>query len=85
MDGRPARHVQFTIPATAGLGPNGQFDMFGVADNPDTWGFASGQVFDLYIVDVGSERVVIDAFHFSDTSTTDLAAQQAVLDSIKFE
>ncbi len=85
IDGRPAHHVQLTVPATAGLGPDGQFDMFGVAGNPDIYGFALGQTFDLYIVDVGSERVVIDAFHYPGTSAADLAAQQAVLNSIRFE
>ncbi len=85
IDGRPAKHLQFSVPASSGLGADGQFDMFGVAGTPDTWGFALGQVFDLYIVDVGTERVVIDAFHFPGTSASDLAAQQAVLQSIQLD
>jgi hypothetical protein len=85
IGGQPARHVQFAVPATAGLGPDGQFDMFGAAGNADTYGFAPGQIFDVYIVDVAGERVVIDAFHFPGTSATDLAAQQAVINSIQFE
>jgi hypothetical protein len=84
IDDRQAKHVQFTVPASSGLGSDGRFLMFGIADQPDTWGFALGQVFDLYIVDVGAERVVIDAFHYPGTSATDLAAQQAVIASIQF-
>jgi hypothetical protein len=85
IDGRQAKHLQFAVPASSGLGADGQFDMFGVAGNPDTWGFALGQVFDLYIVEVGTERVVIDAFHYPGTSASDLAAQQTVLQSIQLD
>ena len=85
LDGRPAKHLQFAVPATSGLGADGQFDMFSLAGEPDEWGFALGQIFDLYIVDVGSERVVIDAFHYPGTSATDLAAQQAVITSIQLD
>lgn len=85
IDGRQAKHLQFAIPASSGLGSDGQFDMFGVAGNPNTWGFAPGQVFDLYMVDVGTERVVIDAYHYPGTSANDLAAQQAVIASIQLD
>lgn len=85
LDGRSAKHLQFAVPATSGLGTDGQFDMFGLAGSPDIWGFASGQIFDLYIVDVGSERVVIDAFHYPGTSAADVAAQQAVINSIQLD
>lgn len=85
IDGRPAKHLQFTVPASSGLGADGQFDMFGVAGNADIYGFALGQTFDLYIVDVGAERVVIDALHYPGTSASDLAAQQAVIDSIQLD
>jgi len=85
IDGRLAKHLQFAVPASSGLGADGQFDMFGTAGNPDVYGFALGQTFDLYIVDVGTERVVIDAFHYAGTSATDLAAQQAVIASIQLD
>jgi len=85
IDGRPAKHLQFAIPASSGLGPDGQFDMFGTAGNPDVYGFGLGQAFDLYIVDVGTERVVIDAFHFPGTSASDLVALQAVVASIQLD
>jgi hypothetical protein len=82
LDGRSAKHLQFAVP---GLGSDGRFDMFALAGSPDEFGFASGQIFDLYMVDVGSERVVIDAFHYPGTSATDLAAQQAVINSIQLD
>jgi len=80
IDSLPAKHLQFAIPA---LGADGTFDMFGDAGNVDRFGFAVGQSFDLYIVDVSGERVVVDAFHYPGTSASDLAAQQAVLASIQ--
>ena len=49
------------------------------------FGWAAGQLFDIYIVDVAGERLIIDAFHYPDTSAEDLAAQRAVLDSIQIE
>jgi hypothetical protein len=85
IDGRPGLRVHFAIPTSSGLGADGQFDMFAVAGAPDIWGFAPGQVFDLYMVDVPGERVVIDAYHYAGTSASDLAAQQAVLDSIQID
>lgn len=85
IDGRLAKHVQFAIAESGGLGSDGQFNMFGVTGDAQEWGFAAGQTFDLYIVDVGSERVVIDAFHYPGTSASDLAAQRAVVDSIQLD
>jgi hypothetical protein len=82
LDGRPAKHLQFAV---AALGPDAQFDMFGDTTGVDIWGFYGGQIFDLYIVDVGNERLVIDAFHYPGTSAADLAAEQAVIDSIQLD
>jgi hypothetical protein len=59
--------------------------MFGLAGAPDIYGSAPRQTFDLYIIDVAGERLVIDAFHDPGTSATDLVAQQAVLDSIQLD
>jgi hypothetical protein len=36
-----------------------------------------------HILDVDGDRLVIDAFHFPDTSEEELAAQRAVLESIQ--
>jgi hypothetical protein len=85
IDGRQGLRVHFAIPTSPGLGADGRFDMFALAGVPDIYGFSLGQVFDLYMVDVHGERVVIDAFHFAGTSASDLAAQQAVLDSIQID
>jgi phosphoglycolate phosphatase-like HAD superfamily hydrolase len=85
IDGRQGLRVHFAIPTSSGLGADGRFDMFALAGVPDVYGFSLGQVFDLYMVDVHGERVVIDAFHFAGTSASDLAAQQAVLDSIQID
>jgi hypothetical protein len=83
IGGRRALHVQFSVPTTAGLGPDGRFDMFGKLGEVQEWGFVLGQEFDVYMLDVAGERIVIDAFHYAGTSASDLAAQQAVLDSIQ--
>ena len=40
--------------------------------------------FDQNIIDVGGERLVVEAFHYPGTSEDDLAAQRAVVDSIQF-
>ncbi len=50
--------------------------------NCDIWGWAPGQTFDWSIVDVGGQRLIIDAFHYPGTPAADLAAQQAVVDSV---
>jgi hypothetical protein len=49
----------------------------------DIFGFAPAQVFDISIVDVAGQRVVIEAYHYPGTSQADLAAQQHVLASIQ--
>jgi hypothetical protein len=82
LGGRPAQRLQFTVPA---LGTDHQFTMFGANGVPDIWGFAQGQQFDLYMADVGGERVVVDAFHYAGTSASDLAAQQAIIDSMRLD
>jgi hypothetical protein len=47
------------------------------------WGFARGQTFEWYIVDVDGERLIIDSFHYPGTSEEDLAAQRAVVESVQ--
>ena len=61
------------------------FNLFRDGFGGQVYGWAAGQLFDIYIVDVAGERLVIDAFHYPETSAEDLAAQQAVLDSIQVE
>jgi hypothetical protein len=83
IDGHQGSLVSLTIPADAEFTSNGEFYLFSDTDAGRIWGFAPGQVFDLYILDVAGERIVIDAFRHTDTSPSDLQAQQDVLDSIR--
>ena len=84
IDGHAGQRVEFAIPSDARLGADGQFCL---SIDPDgtcgIWGWSPGQTFDWSIVDVGGRRLVIDAFHYPGTSAADLAAQQAVVDSVK--
>jgi hypothetical protein len=82
MDGFEGKMVRLQIPRDA---PEGAFYLFEHALGGQIWGLEAGQVFDIYIIDVAGERVVIDAFSYPGTSSSDLAAQRAVLDSIEFE
>jgi hypothetical protein len=82
MDGFDGKMVRLQIPRDA---PEGEFYLFSHAFGGQIWGLEAGQVFDIYIVDVAGERVVIDAFSYPGTSSSDLAAQRAVLDSIEFD
>lgn len=49
------------------------------------WHQAPGQIDRLYILDVGGQRLVIDAHFLPGTADADLAEQQAVVDSIQLE
>ena len=81
MDGYSGQVVHVTLPA--GTSDGTPFNLFGDADGPQEWGWAAGQLFDIYVVDVGGERLVVDAFHYPGTSADDVAAQSTVIDSIK--
>lgn len=83
IDGRPGQLVELTIPADAEMTEDGRFLLFGDG-NGQVWGWARGQTFDLYIVDVAGERLIFDAFHYPGTSQEDLASQRAVVESIRF-
>lgn len=85
IDGRAGQMVEFAIPADADMTSAGEYLLFSDATAGDIWGWAAGQTFNLYIVDVDGERLIIDAFHFADTPGDDLAAQRAVIDSIQFD
>ena len=85
IDGHPGQLVHLTIPGDAPLTPEegDAFYLFVDPQGGQYWGGAPGQTFDLYIVDVEGERLVIDAYHYPDTSEEDLAAQRTVVESVQ--
>lgn len=85
IDGRGGQMVALTIPADAEMSADDQFFIFSNGQGGHVWGWATGQTFDLYIVDVDGERLIIDAWHYADTPAEDLAAQRAVVQSIQFD
>jgi len=81
IDGYTGQVVHVTLPAgTSNATP---FILFGAANDPQEWGWVAGQVFDIYVIDVGGKRLVIDAFHYPGTSEADLASQEAVIHSVQ--
>lgn len=88
IGGFSARHVQITIPEGAELDsrePGGAFYLFQDEGAGQIWGLEWGQMFEVYVVDVDGERLVLDAFHYPGTSEADLAALEAVVDSIRID
>ncbi len=87
IGGYPAQHVQITIPDGAEFDSRdgGAFYLFQDEGSGQIWGSEVGQMFDVYVVDVDGERLVLDAFHYPGTAETDLAALQAVVDSIEID
>lgn len=89
IGGYPAQHVQITVPDDATLDTRGRegdaFYLFLDGAGGQIFGWAIGQSFDVYAVDVNGERLVLDALHFPGTSEADLEALQAVVDSIRIE
>jgi hypothetical protein len=83
IDGNSGQLVQVTIPSDAEFTADDQFMLFVDSDGGQVWGWAPGQTFDLYIVDVDGQRLVIDAFHFPGTAEDDLEAQREVVDSVE--
>ena len=83
IDGQAGQLVELTIPTDAEMTDDGQFLLFGDGFG-QVWGWAPGQTFDLYIVEVAGERLIVDAFHYPGTSQRDLDAQRAVVESIQF-
>jgi hypothetical protein len=85
IDGHPGQRVEFAIPSDANLGASdGMYCIVLDISDCSIWGWAPGQTFDWFIVDVNGHRLVIDAFHYPGTSAADLAAQQSVVDSVQF-
>ena len=85
IDGYSGQLVQFAIPMDVEMPTDNRFYLVLDAGGGGIWGWAPGQTFDWYIVDVNGERIVVDAFHYPDTSEEDLAAQRAVVESIQFD
>ena len=85
IGGYAAQHVRITIPEGAELDrrDGGAFYLFKDEGAGQIWGLEPGQMFDVYVVDVDGERLVLDAFHYPGTPEADLAALQAVVDSIE--
>jgi len=80
IDGYAGQVVHLTLPPdTSDATP---FYFFG-DEIGGQYGWVAGQLFDIYVIDVDGERLVIDAHHYPGTSEADLAAQRAVLDSIQ--
>lgn len=85
IGGYQAKHVRITIPDGAELDPReigGAFYLFQDEGSGQIWGLEVGQMFDVYVVDVDGERLVLDAFHYPGTPETDRTALDAVVDSI---
>jgi hypothetical protein len=83
IDGHPGQLVQLTIPVDAPLTGAEEFYLFVDASGGQVWGMVPGQTFDLYILDVDGVRLVIDAYHYLDTSAEDLAAQRSVVETVQ--
>jgi hypothetical protein len=85
IGGYPTKHIQVTIPQDAQFDARdgGAFYLFRDEGTGDIWGWAPGQTFDIYAVDVNGQRLVIDAFHYPGTPANDVAAQQAVIATIR--
>jgi hypothetical protein len=81
IDGFAGKVVHVTLPAaTSDKTP---FYLSVDASGGQVWGWAAGQLFDIYVVDVGGKRLVIDAFHYPNTTAADVAAQTAVINTIQ--
>jgi len=86
IDGRAGQLVTFMIPLDAPLPADGDGEFYLWADpaGGGIWGWLPGQTFDWYVVDVDGERLIIDAFHYPGAPEAELAAQRAVVESVKF-
>jgi hypothetical protein len=90
VDGFAGKMIELTVPADA------EFDeCFGGPDNYRLWQSVipghyrclqgPGQINRIWILDVDGVRLVIDAQHFPGTTVEDLAALDAVIESIRIE
>jgi hypothetical protein len=81
IGGYAGKVVHVTLPA--GTSDTTPFYLSVDPSGDQHWGWVPGQLFDIYVVDIGGKRLVIDAFHYAGMSAADLASQQAVIDSIQ--
>lgn len=81
IDGYAGQIVHVTLPE--GTSEATPFYLSVDAGGGQAWGWAPGQLFDIYVLDVAGQRLIVDAFHYPGTSEADLAAQQAVLASLE--
>ena len=81
IDGYGGKVVHVTLPAGTSNGT--PFYLSVDSKGGQAWGWDPGQQFDIYVIDVGGKRLVIDAFHYAGTSAEDLAAQKAIIDSVQ--
>jgi hypothetical protein len=84
IDGHTGHLVTITIPVDAELPADDTFYFYAEPSGGGIWGFAPGQTFAWYIVDVDGERLIIDSFHYPGTPEEDLAAQRTVVESVQF-
>jgi hypothetical protein len=84
IGGHAGQLVTIMIPHDVKLPADGRFYLYADPSGGGLWGWAPGQTFDWYIVDVNGQRLIIDAFHYPDTSEEDLTAQRAVVESVQF-
>ena len=82
IDGYSGKVIRMTLPADREI-PTGGFLLFQDGMGGDRWAWAAGQIVDFYIIDVEGERLVLELFSYPDTPATDLAARQAVVDSLQ--
>lgn len=81
IDGYAGQVVHLTLPASVSEAT--PFYLFGDTRGGHVYAWSPDQIFDIYVIDVDGERLVIEVFSYPDTSEADLAAQQNVLDSIQ--
>lgn len=84
IDGHAGQLVAIMIPTDAELPADDTFYLYAEPGGGGIWGWAPGQTFDWYIVDVDGQRLIIDSFHYPGTSEEDLAAQRTVVESVQF-
>lgn len=82
IDGYAGKVVRLTLPPDTEL-PGGRFMFWRDGEGGDRWAFESGQIVDIYVIDVDGQRLVLELFSYPDTPTDDLAERQAVIDSLQ--
>ncbi len=98
IDGHNGKYLEWSVPANLPFNATGFPDCDGDAGGPydfKSWtakGWnstryhqAPGQIDRLWILDVGGQRLVIDAFSMPDTTTEEIAELKDVVQSIQFD